>query len=586
MWQVINGFHNPLTEGERTLAKFLDDTLPQPWKIYVQPYLNGSFPDIIVFNPAIGAVIYEVKDWNLNNYHRKKDMLFVKDSRGSYPVDDPRKQVNHYKTKLLEQLPPEITEKIWSYGSSYDPIKTYVYFHNERGAPARKLFPRGYTKIIGRDDLKESNVTTILPSFPHTVLSKEIKDEITWWLEPPTHSVERTRRLNLTPKQKQHAEPKSGHARLRGAVGSGKTLVVAERAANLASQTRRVLILTFNITLWHYIRDMIRQAPYEFEWKNIVLTHFHGFCNDILKELGVPAPHESYLKEIVPTIHTALDRAIERGENIERLKYDAILIDEGQDYEWEWYNCLCRFLTEHDELLLVCDEKQNIYGKETSWIDGKMRNVKFRGRWGELKTVYRLPKLIGDAVNAFSKTFDLDQTIEVEDYVQSTLLDFDRPIVPHFVWKNIKSENWREDIWQAYERIKLKCSQASEGHASDIVILIIDKGYGMEAVNYFKQRNIGVDHVFEDKQERSYHRRKKSFWPGSGRLKMCTIHSFKGWEARHVILFIPNDLAVFGKNKDAVIYTAMTRARENLIVLNSNSRYKKFGESLPKDWDS
>jgi ATP-dependent exoDNAse (exonuclease V) alpha subunit len=36
---------------------------------------------------------------------------------------------------------------------------------------------------------------------------------------------------------------------------------------------------------------------------------------------------------------------------------------------------------------------------------------------------------------------------------------------------------------------------------------------------------------------------------------------------------------------DAIIYTAITRSRENLIVLNSHPRYSEFGKSLPSKWN-
>jgi len=35
---------------------------------------------------------------------------------------------------------------------------------------------------------------------------------------------------------------------------------------------------------------------------------------------------------------------------------------------------------------------------------------------------------------------------------------------------------------------------------------------------------------------------------------------------------------------DMVVYTAMTRAKENLIVINMNARYRKFGEGFPYKW--
>jgi ATP-dependent exoDNAse (exonuclease V) alpha subunit len=68
-------------------------------------------------------------------------------------------------------------------------------------------------------------------------------------------------------------------------------------------------------------------------------------------------------------------------------------------------------------------------------------------------------------------------------------------------------------------------------------------------------------------------------------LKISTIHSFKGWEAIHVIMLIPTRWNG-DENLDSLVYTAMTRTRKNLIVLNSHERYVKFGESLAKKSDN
>ena len=579
-WDEIEKFHKPLTEGEEKLARFLDDTLPEEWMIFVEPYLNGKRPDIVVFNPQIGVMIYEVKDWNLDSYCWKGGQLFVNDAKGSYPVKDkdPRKQVNHYKKKIIEQLVPMLGEEIDKNKSAYGLVKTGIYFHKASGKDARDFYNNpNYPVIIGYDDLYDSNLRNIVPDSGITkgkYMREEWADEILFWLKPPFHSLEQTQDFKLTPKQKEHAEPQPGHFRLRGVTGSGKTLVVAYRAAKLASQGFNVLVITYNITLWHYIKDMIARAPFEFEWSKITFNHFHGFCNDVLNELGVPSPKETYFKDIVPTVEKALETATQRGKSIENLKFDAILIDEGQDYKWEWYNCLCQFLRERDELLLVCDKKQNIYERDLSWIDGKMKKVKFRGKWRELKTVYRLPKKIGDAANRFSSMFGLDQSVEVEKYVQLKL--FERPLKPHLVWKNIQSGEWLSHIKNAYEQIESTQLKSGEGHPSDIVILLPTKSMGMEAAEYFdKNLHIKVNHVF---------RHKKAFRLGDSRLKMSTIHSFKGWEAVHVILLIPEEWKGLG-NLDAFVYTAMTRTRENLIVLNCNKRYVEYGKSLPSEWD-
>ncbi len=401
-----------------------------------------------------------------------------------------------------------------------------------------------------------------------------------FWLNPPYHSLEQTISLKLTPRQKEHAEPLPGHYRLRGVAGSGKTQILAYRAAKLASQKKRVLILTFNITLWHYIRDMIQRAPFEFEWKDefgmpyITFNHFHGFCKDILNHYGIKWP-KGFGEELFRSIIGEEVKKVVKDRNYQ--KWDAILIDEGQDYYWDWYDLLSKFLTERDELLLVVDKKQNIYERELNWIDGSMRNVKFSGRWRELKTVFRLPKKVVEYSNIFSKLFNLNQEIEAEEIIQPTL--FDREYNPHTIWLEINPAEKLESIWKAFKFLKKE-----KINASDIVILLPDRFIGKEFVDFFENKNIGVNHVFEDEEESNYHKHKRAFWNGDGRLKMSTIHSFKGWESLNVIIFIAPKTKSSLEILDKIIYTAITRTRENLIVFNTNPRYKEFGIQLPKKW--
>ena len=301
-WDEIEKFHNPLTEGEEHLARFLDDTLPEEWMIFVEPYLNGTRPDIVVFNPQVGVMIYEVKDWNLNFYHWKDGQLFVNDAKGSHPIKDPGKQAEYYKTNIIEQLVPQLGEEIDRNSDAFGLVRTGLYFHKMPGEASRAFFNKpSYSFIIGYDDLHDSNLDNIVP-YLHLKQSKfmqtEWADEIEWWLKPPFHSIEQAHDFELSSNQKRHAEPQTGHFRLMGVAGSGKTLIIAYRAAKLASQGFKVLVVTYNITLWHYIQDMIKRAPFNFDPRNITRIHFHGFCNDILNKLGVPAPHENYLEKI------------------------------------------------------------------------------------------------------------------------------------------------------------------------------------------------------------------------------------------------------------------------------------------------
>ena len=60
------------TDGELTLLNTLS-TLPDEFLIYYQPHINFAHPDIVLLHPQGGALIIEVKDWNLSSYEYVPD---------------------------------------------------------------------------------------------------------------------------------------------------------------------------------------------------------------------------------------------------------------------------------------------------------------------------------------------------------------------------------------------------------------------------------------------------------------------------------------------------------------------------------
>lgn len=616
-WQQLEEQNNPLTAGEKSLIKYFDDYLPKDpnwkptrglnnlkdykgWLIFAQPFLNGSRPDIIIFNPQVGLVIYEVKDWNLDNYELKNgEELFVNDGRGSYPVISPIDQVEHYKEILIGQLVPNIGEAIDRNEKNFGLIKTGVYFHKSKTDICRdklgtKIKDFRYFPFFGYDSLTESRLKEIVPDVNITssnYWNRSWNEDILFWLIPPFHSIEQGTILKLRGNQVKVAEPKSGHYRVRGVAGSGKTQALAYRAGKLASQGYNVLIISFNITLWHYVKDMIARSPFAFSWGKFTFTHFHGFCKDKLNEFEQKWPKSPQRKEyrdqqeyeadleyfFKSTVPNAVIQAIQ-GKKYQ--KYDAILIDEGQDYHYEWYSMLDKyFLTNRDEVLIVCDKRQNIFDRELDWLDKRVTRAgleKFRESYIDLTVTFRLPQKVAVMSNEFSEIFELNQELKLGKFEDNPVLVHSH----HIVWLNISEEDWQYYVLNSFLRLK------KEGYSpSDMVILLPSHKLGKEAVQMFRDKNIEVNHVFEEDTEARYHPHKKAFWMGDSRLKMSTIHSFKGWELLNIVLFIPERAPESNKKLDAIVYTALTRTRENVIILNSNKRYNSFGDKFPKKWN-
>lgn len=567
-WNEIERFEKPLTPGEKTLARFLDENLPSFWKIFIKPELNGSFLDIVILKPG-GLMIFKVvEDFSKNNtpYNIKRELTY-------------------YQNKVIKDLIPEMGEMIDEDPRNLTLIRTGIYVHHLNNHDASDMFDYcRYPQIIGNDDLAPEKLHTVIRGyqFEHSNFMKgEWALELEFWLNPPKH-VEKRTRIELTERQKGLTKPKEGHQRIKGVAGSGKTLIIANRAANIAKDGRKVLIITFNRALWPYIKDMVDKTPINFDWSYITFRHFHGFCIDFLYDRGIPVPsakdmkYKEYLDEIVHLILLNTEKIKEKH------LFDAILIDEGQDCFYESYDLLSKFLTPRNELLLTCDYKQNIFDREEKWMDKMQEHegkVQFRGPWIELNTVHRLSEDIADFLLEFSNAHGIEhEHIEV-DPAQSSL-NVETPTL--IIWENIPSDRWLIEIMNAYETLRQQQLKMGRVDLSDIVVLLLKKDIGIEAVEFFEEHNIPTNHLYERETDR-YGRNKKAFWKGDKRLKISTVHNFKGWEAPSIIILIPEHWSGSEENLDAVVYTAISRAQKNLIILNTHERYWDFGERYSSD---
>ncbi|MGN1359600.1 MAG: UvrD-helicase domain-containing protein [Kiritimatiellia bacterium] len=607
-WSQLEDLRKPLTEGEKALIRNLDRCLPRDdswqegddaladydgWLIFVRPFLNDLRPPVVAFNPSAGAVIFEVNDWDLRRYQSEVDReseeganLYEQLENGDKrQVAWPQRPVEHYKKVVIEQLSPMLGEAADDGGGNYWLIKTAVYCHRAKtsvvcskldgGSKCTKKGER-YTSLLGYD-VDQWDWRELLPR-SHNWDPKWTPD-LLFWLNPPIHRMEQGTVLKLRGNQVKLAEPTPGHFRIRGVAGSGKTQALAYRAAKLASQEKRVLILTFNITLWHYIKDMVARAPFTFSWEQITFDHFHGFCWRFLPWESRPNTRNEenrkrYYEEIVPQM---VARVIERHER-EVEKYDAILIDEGQDYVYNWYDLLnTYFLSKRDEVVVCCDKRQNIYRRDLSWLDKRVtrRGLEKFGDYIDLTVSIRQPPKLAAFAKAFADRFALRS-----DIPQVARRKFPDELISteHIGWLELSPSDAKPDaavvttIWKQVQAL-VKSGQKP----SDIVILVPTHKMGVEVLERFRKEQVRVNHVIDVGE--GHRSNKKAFWMEDARLKLCTIHSFKGWELQNVILVTPLETEAGWSNIDSLVYTALTRVKRTIIVLNRNPRYSTFAKA-------
>ena len=73
--------------------------------------------------------------------------------------------------------------------------------------------------------------------------------------------------------------------------------------------------------------------------------------------------------------------------------------------------------------------------------------------------------------------------------------------------------------------------------------------------------------------------KKFAFEANSGRVKISTIHSFKGWESHAVILVIDNWM------NEELVYAGITRAKEILYILSNSTKFNEFAKICKREGD-
>lgn len=435
----------PPTEGELVMLKFLRDTLDNSFEVYFNPYMNGDRPDIVIVRKRHGILIIEVKDWDLDAYRLDERKHWVLKDNASTRVSSPIEQVLKYKENLYTLHLDELFEKRIRDYKFMKMISCAVYFHNAPQAKVEGLLVNPYSAdskyqkflakniiLIGRDTLVKEKFDQILwnlyilSNTDSRLFSDSLYESITRFLLPTTHQKEDGQRIKYLKKQEQIIFKKDRNEFVvEGVEGSGKTTVLARRAVQeYVKWTHddykpQILILTYNITLINFIRDKINHVQETFDWKSFTILNYHHFIGNQLNNLNVPivlplkesANDSPERKKLTPEQSQYLDRYyysnlklfLELKEKIQTsdMSYDAILIDEIQDYKYNWFEILKKaFLKDGGDFILFGDEKQNIYGNP---LEGKKVKTNVLYKRIKLSQCMRSGSIIEKLVTEFQK---------------------------------------------------------------------------------------------------------------------------------------------------------------------------------------
>lgn len=324
--------------------------------------------DFVIAHPEHGVLVLEVKGGSLS-YEPATRTWFQTGQSGKHPLrEDPFHQARDEMHSLMEILRAQPGWERWrpSYGYAVA-FPDGLYRHDAHpGAPA--------AVTIDRDDLDrlETRVVEIMRSWRRDgrrfgaegmeALDRALGFRVEVRTPLKLAFDEEDRRIvQLTDEQ---AWVRSfvlhrTRAAVSGAAGTGKTILAVGIATHLADKGHRTLLTCFNRLLAEDLRE--RTAGHD----GLDVAHFHGLCTSVAREAGLRVPEppgeeqpdRAYFEDVLPEL---LEEAARRLGP----RYEAIVVDEAQDFREHWWPALLALHREPDtgRLYVFFDPNQNLYG--------------------------------------------------------------------------------------------------------------------------------------------------------------------------------------------------------------------------------
>ena len=543
---------------------------PQISYLYLEPKIKNLTPDFILIDPIRGVIIIEVKAWSMDYIAsiNEKEVISINGDILENPAFKARRYYNTLlnvfrsynslvdidnRLKINLQSVAILTEISSTEALDFGIDKLLNHY------PARVLYKNNLTKL-SLDELFDNKIETVDISLLDTIRSA-IFPEIKIANISNLNFIEQ-KILALDVEQERFAKSLPlGHYMIRGIPGSGKTVVLLSRAVYLAKlyPEWKILVLTYNKTLKEQLSLRLKRIQQDLDKldisiKNIEVKTFHQMAMGLssLTPDSFRENRDKFWRDILPS--DALLGA--------KPTYDAILVDEYQDFYKHWFELIIKLIIPHYKdnesyinLFLAGDMLQSIYHpKEVNWKQDI--GLDMRGRSKLLKTSYRVTQ----------EQISLGLSILIRDKkYKDEVANFYEEGKDILLRNNTK--NSIEVLESDYWGVAQKYLSLLDNYKYEDVLVIAPC---WSSINTLK-RTLPYD-VQKNVVSSKDLREKKSLF--------TTYHSSKGIESKVAIIV---DIDKIDDLK--LIYVSITRASSKLIIHGENLKNSLIYDNLSKFMD-
>jgi len=580
-----------MTAGERRTAERLEQKLDDDYLVWYDVPVGPKHvhPDFVILHPLRGLLILEVKDWRLETLRTASKQSWEILAQGvPKVVPNPIEQARHYAHQVVDALArdPQLinAEGKLAFPWSYGVVLTHI--TRKQFEAAELYFAIEPHRVVCSDEMTatveaeafQSRLWGMFPFLMRGVLSLPQIDRVRWILFP---EVRVNTQIGLFPadepegaggdavrdivrvmdlQQEQLARSLGdGHRVIHGVAGSGKTMILSYRAEYLAKASpsaKPILALCYNQPLAVKL-DAVMGAKGLAD--KVHARNFHKWCRQQLVAYGQALPPQG--PGMFDAMVEGVIRGVERGQ-IPSGQYQAVLIDEGHDFEAAWLKLAAQMVDPAtNSLLLLYDDAQSIYQRRRAQqFSFKSVGIQAQGRTTILKINYRNTRQILQTASMVAA--DL---LKAEDCAEDGVplvqpvscgREGDEPVVIRLPGPHEEANKIAELLAAAHQ----------EGHAWGDMAVICRRHAEMErCAAMLRQRRLPHE----------VRKGSGTFNPRADTIKVLTMHASKGLEFPVVALCgagrMPEEgQGEAGAEREAeearLFYVAATRATQRLFI--------------------
>ncbi|MBV8618268.1 MAG: NERD domain-containing protein [Curvibacter sp.] len=571
-----------MTSGERRLAERLEQKLEDDYLLWYDVPVGPkqTHPDFVVIHPRRGILILETKDWRLETLHEasKQAWTLLVDGRPKVVIN-PVAQARHCAIQVVNALErdPQLVQAAgphqgklafpWGSGVVFTRItrKQFEQSGLDQTIDAHLVICKDEMLETAEPEAFQQRLWHMLPHAFGKAMSVPQLDRVRWIMFPqvrvpvqgsllPEEADELPDIMRVMDLQQEQLARSlgEGHRVIHGVAGSGKTMILGYRAEHLARlpSAKPILVLCYNEPLavkldaWFAARGLADRVH---------ARHFHKWCRQQLVAYGQALPAQG--RQMFEQMVDGVIRGVER-QQIPSGQYQAVMVDEGHDFQPEWLKLVTQMVDpETNSLLVLYDSAQNIYGKgRARGFSFKSVGIQASGRTTILKINYRNTRQILQTANRVAAEF-LQPEAQDDDGVPlvqpvSCGRDGPAPLIVRLPSPQDEPAKIAELLAAAHE----------EGHAwGDMAVLCRDHQAMDQCAHALARRKL---------PHRVRHRA-GDFDPLADTIKVMTMHASKGLEFPVVAVAGAGQMPSEGEETEdeaRLFYVAATRATQRLVV--------------------